>query len=66
MSRRLWTDAAVELLRELYPHTRTRDLVGILDATERQIYSKAGTLGLTKSRPGVTVRPMKARQLTRI
>ncbi len=65
MSRRLWTDAAVELLRELYPHTRTRDLVGILDATERQIYSKAGTLGLTKSRPGVTVRPMKTWQLIR-
>lgn len=49
MIRRVWTDAAVALLRELYPNTRTRDLVGILDASERQIYSKASTLGLTKS-----------------
>lgn len=49
MSRRLWTDAEVGIVRSLYPDTRTADIAEQLGRSLQKIYSKAASLGLTKS-----------------
>lgn len=49
MLRKPWTAAEIELLRRYYPDMITRAIADALDRTERQVYSKAASLGLKKS-----------------
>lgn len=44
-----WHDDDIALLRELYPHNPTRELCGLLDRTEQQVYFMARKLGIKKS-----------------
>lgn len=44
-----WTHADDDKLREMYPHTLTRDICTILGASERAIYARANLLGLKKT-----------------
>lgn len=47
--RTYWTDDQLALLRELYPDTRTTDLIDIIGRDEKSIYQKAHALGIRKS-----------------
>lgn len=50
MKRRQWTQLEVEQLRELYPHYPTEHVLAVVfKRTPRQLYAKAGQLGLAKS-----------------
>jgi hypothetical protein len=49
MSRQLWTDAEVQLVKALYPDTRTADIAQRLGRTLDKVYRKAAALGLAKS-----------------
>lgn len=44
-----WTPEDDSIMRELYPHNPTKELMGVLDASERAIYMRASFLGLKKS-----------------
>lgn len=48
-SRVPWSQQDIELLTKLYPNTPTKELAKKLNRTERQVFSKAGDLGLRKS-----------------
>lgn len=48
-TRKFWTAEQVALLTELYPTTRTLDLVPLLGRSERVIFQKANGLGLKKT-----------------
>lgn len=47
--RQFWTDEEVELLRDLYPVTPTRDLAEAFGRPVASIYNQAFTLGIRKS-----------------
>jgi hypothetical protein len=49
MTRRRWTAEEEATLRDLYADTPTADIAQRLSRTERQVYCKAGVLGLRKS-----------------
>lgn len=49
MNRHIWSDAEVEVLRTLYPITRTQDIADLLNVPLRTVYHKAKYLGLHKS-----------------
>lgn len=49
MTRRLWTEAELEVVRRGYPDQRTCDLAKALGRGERSVYQAAYTMGLRKS-----------------
>lgn len=49
MKRRFWTDEEIEVLRERYADTPTREIAQQLGRTETSTYQKALNLGLRKS-----------------
>lgn len=49
MKRRFWTDAEIATLIARYPNERTGPIANYLGRNERQVYMKAGQLGLFKS-----------------
>lgn len=48
-NRKHWSQQDIELLTKLYPDTPTKGLAEQLNRTERQVFAKAGDLGLRKS-----------------
>ncbi|MBP8277095.1 MAG: HNH endonuclease [Propionivibrio sp.] len=53
MTRKLWTEDEISVLRELYPHTRAKDIADRLGCTTSQVLEKAWRLGLKKSREAI-------------
>lgn len=49
MRKKFWTAIEIEILRRHYPDMITRAIADALGRTERQVYSKAASLGLKKS-----------------
>lgn len=49
LKRKPWTVVELEILRRYYPDMITRAIADALGRTERQVYSKAASLGLKKS-----------------
>lgn len=49
MSRRIWTEDEIKVLRELYPDSRSDEIATRLGRPIVQVYSKANHLGLLKS-----------------
>ncbi|HFD81022.1 MAG TPA: HNH endonuclease [Gammaproteobacteria bacterium] len=47
--RKKWTDADIDLVKRLYPDTRTADIAKRMDRSIRSIYGIANKLGLKKS-----------------
>lgn len=49
MTRHLWTDTEIALLRRLYADTLTADIAARLDLKVERVYAKANEIGLRKS-----------------
>ena len=50
MNRTIWTQAEVDILKEMYPDHFASEIASVLGRTKSQIYNKAQALGL-KSTP---------------
>ena len=46
--KRFWTEAEIEVLRQLYPTTRSSDIARLINRTSQQIYDKANRLKIRK------------------
>lgn len=49
MIRRPWTSGQLEILRKIYPNTRTSDMVEMVEHPVESIWRKANSIGLRKS-----------------